>query len=255
MARQKQAVFRFYAELNDFLPPENRQKDIVYRFWGTPSVKDAIEAIGIPHPEVDLILVNSRSVNFAYRLQAGDRISVYPVFELLNIASVTRLRPSPLRVPRFILDVNLGKLARNLRLLGIDSAYRNNYADDDVIDCALQEHRIILTRDIGLLKNSRVTHGYWVRNTHPQNQTREICVKFDLFDRIKPFTRCLRCNSILEPIPKEIISERIPPKVRLKFDKFYYCSTCDKIYWQGTHYKRMVDMIENWREPESENKK
>lgn len=246
MNRPKEAVFRFYAELNDFLPKEYRQKDFVYRFWGTPAVKDAIEALGAPHPEVDLILVNNQSVDFNYRLQSGDRVAVYPVFELLNITSVNRLRPKPLRNPRFILDVNLGKLSRNLRMLGFNALYRNNFPDEEIIDIALREQRIILTRDKGLLKNSRVTHGYWVRHTQPQKQTEEVLQKFDLSHRIQPFTRCLVCNGALEKVAKETIEKTLPSKVKKMFNEFYRCTSCGKIYWRGTHFKRMEKMIENW---------
>ncbi len=246
MKRPKEAVFRFYAELNDFLPKENRQKDFVYRFWGTPAVKDAIEALGIPHPEIDLILVNNQSVDFNYRLQAGDRVAVYPVFELLNISSVNRLHPKPLRKPRFILDVNLGKLARNLRLLGFDSLYENTFPDEEIIDIALREQRIILTRDIGLLKNGRVARGYWVRSTQPDEQIKEVLQKFDLTDRIQPFTRCLTCNGILEKVAKETVEINLPPKVKMNFNEFYRCKSCAKIYWRGTHFNRMEKMIKNW---------
>jgi uncharacterized protein with PIN domain len=252
MPKQRQAIFRFYAELNDFLPDSRRQTDILYSFWGSPAVKDAIEALGVPHPEVDLILVNNRSVDFLYRLQDGDRVAVYPVFERLNIASVTRLRPSPLRQLRFVLDVNLGKLARNLRLLGFDALYRNNFSDDEVIEIALQEKRTILTRDVELLKNGRVTHGYWVRHTHPDEQTKEILQTFDLFDRIRPFTRCLVCNGLLSPVKKESVENELPPRVRQNFKEFYHCRSCGRIYWKGSHFERMQKMIKRWTNHPSE---
>ena len=154
-------TIRFYEELNDFLPKENRKKEFEYGFSGNPSIKDAIEAMGVPHPEVDLILVKGISVNFDYNIQPGDRISVYPAFELLDISPVSRLRPKPLRVTKFILDINLGKLAVKLRMLGLDTLYENNFTNLDIIQTAEKESRIILTRDHGLLKNKKVTHGYW----------------------------------------------------------------------------------------------
>ncbi len=247
MAKQKEAIFRFYAELNDFLPQNRRQRDFIYHFWGTPAIKDAIEAIGIPHPEVDLILVNNKSVDFTYRLQSGDRVAVYPVFELLNIRSVSHLRPKPLRRIRFILDVNLGKLARNLRLLGFDTLFQNNYKDKEIIAIAQKEQRLILTRDIELLKNKRVNRGYWVRSTDPDKQIKEILFKFDLFDQIHPFTRCLVCNGLLKKVPKNEVIEHLPPKTKVHFDEFYQCTDCGKIYWRGSHFKRMNEMIKNWQ--------
>ena len=237
------AYFRFYAELNDFLPRDKRQKLFAYHFFGNPSVKDAIEAIGVPHPEVDLILVNDQSVDFDYRLQNEDRVAVYPVFELLNIAPVTNLRPKPLRQLKFVVDVNLGKLARKLRLLGFDVAYDNNRADHEIIQLAVKEKRVILTRDVGLLKHRQVTHGYWVRSTEPFKQTVEVVCKYDLFNEIQPFSRCMECNEKLESVKKEEILSLLPPKTRQHFDKFYRCPGCGKIYWRGSHYRKMMDFV------------
>src|SRR5262249_52305094 len=132
------ASFRLYAELNDFLPPAQRQIPFVYCFNGMPTIKEAIEAVGVPHTEVDLILVNGVSVAFDYRLRDGDSVAVYPVFESFDIAPLLRLRPQPLRETKFILDVHLGKLAKYLRLLGFDTLYRNDYQDPDIIAIALR---------------------------------------------------------------------------------------------------------------------
>ena len=93
------ATFRFYAELNDFLPLDCRQRDATYSFHVAPSVKDAIESLGIPHVEVDIILVNGTSVGFEHRVAPHDRIAVYPMFEALDISPVTHLRARPLRRP------------------------------------------------------------------------------------------------------------------------------------------------------------
>ncbi|MDO9047434.1 MAG: Mut7-C RNAse domain-containing protein [Methylobacter sp.] len=147
MKPEHTAEFRFYEELNDFLPPEQRKRTMHYRFSGHPGIKDPIEVFGVPHTEVDLIVVNGQSVGFDYQLQAGDRVAVYPVFETLDISSLVRLREKPLRNPRFILDVNLGKLAKRMRLLGFDSLYRNDYRDADIVNIAVNERRIVLTRD------------------------------------------------------------------------------------------------------------
>ena len=158
------ADFRFYEELNDFLPPELRKRTFTYTFNGTPAVKDAIEAIGIPHSEVDLVLIDGQSVDFARHLRHGVRVAVYPMFERLDVTRVTRLRPRPLRRIRFVLDVHLGTLARYLRLLGFDTLYRNDYDDHQIVRLAHEDARIILTRDLGLLKHGAVTHGRWVRH-------------------------------------------------------------------------------------------
>ena len=248
MAKQKQAIFRFYAELNDFLPKPNRQKDLVYSFWGSPAIKDAIEALGVPHPEVDLILVNQKSVDFNYHLQHGDRVAVYPVFELMDITPITRLRPKPLRETKFILDCNLGKLTKKLRMLGFDCLYRNDYSDEQIIQISKKQKRIILTRDVGLLKNKNVTHGYWVRSTHPGQQIREIIQKFDLTRQIRPFSRCMECNGLIEEVPKKVIEKHLPPRVLQSFGQFYRCQQCGKVYWQGSHYERMQEAIEKLKQ-------
>jgi len=201
----KTATFRFYAELNDFLPRERRQRPFRHRFRGSPAVKDVIEALGVPHTEVDLILINGSSSNFETPLDDGDYVAVYPVFESLDISSLTRVRQHPLRQTRFILDVHLGRLARLLRLLGFDTRYCNTYTDPEIVAIARREHRIILTRDTNLLKRRTVTHGYWVRATDPIDQAREVLQRFDLREQVLPFSRCLRCNGRLQPVDKEEI--------------------------------------------------
>lgn len=238
-----QAWFRFYEELNDFLPPDRRKTTFPYHFTGTPSVKDAIEAIGIPHAEIDLILVNGASVTFGHHLADGNRVAVYPVFELLDIASVTRLRPEPLREPKFILDVHLGKLARYLRLLGFNTDFRNDADDPEIIARATDEHRIILTRDVGILKHAAVTHGYWVRTTDPRAQIGEVIRRFNLQGQIRPFTRCMVCNGQVAPVPKTAVVDRLPEKTRRYYDAFTQCNTCGRIYWKGSHYERMKHLV------------
>jgi uncharacterized protein with PIN domain len=240
---QKEAHFRFYEELNDFLPKKERKRDIHYNFTGNPSVKDAIEALGVPHTEIDLILVNGVSVKFDYRLQHGNRISVYPVFESMDIAPVLRLRPKPLRITCFICDVHLGKLARQLRMLGFDVMYDHTYCDSELIDKALEDRRIILTRDQGILKQKRVTHGYWVRSVEVNEQLVEAVRKFDLCKQVNPFTRCMMCNGLIEKIEKNYIRERIEQNTALYYNEFYRCPRCKKIYWKGSHYKRMEKRI------------
>ena len=104
----RDAEFRFYEELNDFLPPEKRKRSFAYMFEGTPSIKDAIEAVGVPHTEIDIILVDGRSVGFDHRLRGGERVAVYPMFEAIDVSPLVRLRPQPLRITRFVVDVHLG---------------------------------------------------------------------------------------------------------------------------------------------------
>ncbi len=237
------ARFRFYEELNDFLPPERRKKEFTFNFNGNPSVKDAIEDIGIPHTEIDLIIVNGNSVGFDYHIQNDDHISIYPVFETIDISPIIKLRPKPLRNPKFILDAHLGKLARLLRMLGFDAVYNNDIDDKEIIQISIDDNRIILTRDIGILKHRSVTHGYFVKSEIPMKQIIEVIDRFDLESRIKPFHRCILCNGKINQVDKKKILDLIPAKTADDFDKFYKCSGCNKIYWEGSHYDRMKDQI------------
>jgi hypothetical protein len=238
------ATLRFYAELNDFLPPGSRQKLLPYHFTVSPAVKDVIEAMGVPHTEVDLILVNGESVDFSYPVQDGDTISVYPVFEALDITPLIRLRPRPLRQTRFVLDVHLGRLAVYLRMLGFDTLYHNNFTDPELAHISSQQARILLTRDRGLLKRSVVTHGYYLRATQSRQQLIEVLRRFDLWPQITPFTRCLHCNGWLQDVDKAAISHQLPPKTQLYYDEFRRCQDCGRIYWPGSHFQRMKQFIE-----------
>ena len=237
------AYFRAYEELNDFLPEEDRKQWFVYRFNGSPSVKDAVEAAGIPHTEVDLILVNGESVTFDYRLQQEDRVSVYPVFESFDIEGVTHLRERPLRKPAFILDVHLGKLARLLRLFGFDTMYRNDLDDPEIIDISVEEGRAILTRDVGILKHRRVTRGYWVRNTDPEEQLKEVISRFQLEEAIRVFTRCMNCNGELKPVKKSEVEHLLESETRKHFDTFFQCGSCGQVYWKGSHFDKLQEKI------------
>jgi len=239
-----QAYFRFYAELNDFLPRERQQVGFDYAFNGSPSVKDSIEALGVPHTEVDLILVNGESVDFSYQLNDGDRVSVYPVFEALDITPLLRVRPKPLRVTRFVCDVHLGTLARYLRMLGFDTLYPEDYDDANLARISREERRILLTRDRGLVKRGIVTHGYCVRDTDPERQLLEVVRRFDLYRSLEPFKRCMKCNGVLERVPKEDILERLPPKTAQYYDEFHECEGCGQLYWRGSHYERMQGLID-----------
>ncbi len=239
----KSITLRFYEELNDFLHPVKRKTPFQYQFYGNPSVKDVIESCGVPHTEIDLIIANGNSVGFEYRVEDGDYISVYPEFESIDINPIQKLRPAPLRTPAFILDVHLGTLARYLRMCGFDSIYRNDYTDVEIIELSVKEKRCILTRDVGILKKNKVLRGYWIRNQLPVKQLEEVIERFDLAKMIKPFSLCIECNAKLNKIEKEKIENLLPPKVKKIHTEFYRCPNCKKIYWKGTHYKSMTNLI------------
>lgn len=241
-----QAIFRFYAGLNDFLPPANRQADLAYFFELPVSVKHVIEAFGVPHPEVELILVNGLPVDFSRILQDGDHASIYPAFYSLDIAPLGRLHPDLPNPPRFVLDAHLGRLAAYLRLLGFDSLYRNDFGDEELAQISAAQGRIVLSRDRGLLKRSIVEHGYSLRSPDPRQQAREVVARFALKPLFQPFSRCLRCNGFLEPAPEEAISAQLQPGTRQHFHEYFRCQACGQVFWKGAHYERMVKLIESF---------
>lgn len=238
------ASFRFYGSLNDFLPIERRQVEFFHCVKDRGSIKDTIEALGVPHPEVDLILVNGQSVSFAYLVEMGDRFSLYPQFTALDIASLSCVHPAPLSPIRFVLDVHLGKLATYLRLLGFDTLYRNDYNDDDLAAIANQNERFLLTQDRGLLKRSAVTYGYAVRSTNPEEQMIEVLERFELYNALAPFQRCPQCNGNVARVDKEAVAEQIPLYTRLYYNDFSQCQNCQRVYWKGAHAKRIQGLID-----------
>jgi len=240
---QQHTTFRFYEELNDFLPLGRRKIAFDYAFNGTPSVKDSIEAIGVPHPEVDLILVDDVSVGFDHLLNGGERVAVYPMFERVDISPLARLRPEPLRQPRFVLDVHLGKLARYLRLLGFDTLYDRDYGDAAIAAISVQERRLILTRDKGLLKRKEVRRGYWLRNIQPRLQIAEVVEVFDLHRAVREFSRCMVCNHALETLAETEVRDALPAGLRGQFEQVSRCPGCHRLYWPGSHYDRLVELV------------
>lgn len=234
---------RFYAELGDYLSPERRGTEFEHEYPTGGAVKDLIEGLGVPHTQVDLVLVNGESVDFAHRLQNGDRVSVYPVFEALDISGVSAVRPQPLRVTRFVADVHLGRLASYLRLAGFDTLYRNDWDDAELAATVMQEHRIVLTRDRGLLKRSVITHGHLVRETSPRAQLQEVLDRFDLWGSLRPFTRCPLCNGLTSRVQKAEVEEFVPPRIAACQREFWRCKSCGHVYWQGSHWRSLQDLF------------
>lgn len=149
---------------------------------------------------------------------------------------------------KFILDAHLGKLAKYLRLLGFDSLFDPHYQDEEIIQCAESEDRIILTRDRLLLMNKRTAQGYGVKNIEPGKQLKEVVEYFNLLGKIKAFSRCLECNGELISIPKEQVEDFLPPKTNQYYQEFCSCPGCERIYWQGSHYEEMKRFIEKLKQ-------
>jgi uncharacterized protein with PIN domain len=241
---QQFALFTFYGNLNDFLSKKDRNKKITYSFRATPSVKDAVEAIGVPHVEVEWLQVNATPALFSYYLQAGDEVEVYPQDSPAVPRSAPPLRDNSQRPHSFVLDMHLGALARRLRLLGIDTLYHKHITDKELAHLSSEEHRVALTRDIALLKQKIIDWGYWLRSQQPEEQLLEVVKRYALTPFFAPFSRCLSCNGLIHPVKKETVLESLPHGTKEYFDNFYQCRDCGKVYWKGSHYERMIRFIE-----------
>lgn len=240
-------TIRFYEELNAFLPLEKRKRPFEVDVPRGCTVKALIEDLGVPHTEVDLVLANGESVDFSYRPAQGERISVYPKFESWDIGPLSRVRPAPLREVRFALDVHLGRLARLLRMFGFDSFYKNAMDDEELVRVARVEKRIILTRDRGLLKRRSVTHGYLVRSLVPRDQVGEVVRRFDLSALVRLGIRCVECNVELERVAKDEVMARLPQAVAREYSDFATCPECGRVFWRGSHWRRMTELAASLR--------
>lgn len=238
------AKFRFHGSLNFFLPRKLKNKEITQAFDWKASIKDMVESIAPPHAEIELLVVNGVSVGWDYIVQENDNVDAYPDFEAIELPSKIRLIPPYPHKPRFVLDTHLGKLANYLRMLGFDTLYRNDYDDDELAEESHEQERILLTRDLGVLKRGLVVYGYFVRNTDPMKQIVEISERYELKNHLQPFARCMACNGELAPVEKDSILQLLAPDTAAHFDKFHQCQACAKVYWRGGHHERMEQMID-----------
>ena len=243
-SRMVNATFRFYEELNDFLAPMRRKQEFTVPCARQATTKHMIEALGVPHTEVELILVNGESAGFERILEDGDRVAVYPRFEAMDVTPLLKVREDPLRETRFVADAHLGGLAHMLRMLGFDTLYDNHFDDDDIVSICARDGRIVLTRDRELLKRRAVTHGCYVHALKSEEQLREVVERLDLARGARPFTLCLHCNVPLRPVDKASVLDRLPPKVREYYERFSVCDACGRVYWEGSHWRNMRRLLD-----------
>jgi uncharacterized protein with PIN domain len=243
------ATFRFYEELNDFLAAQRRKCEFAVPCARAATTKHMIEALGVPHTEVELILVNGESVGFDRLLQDGDRVAVYPKFEANDITPLLRVREHPLRSIRFVADAHLGGLAHLLRMTGFDTLYDNNSRDEAIAAIAAGEGRIVLSRDRELFKRRGITHGCYVRALRSADQLREVFARLDLARSARPFTLCLTCNAPLRDVGKASVLDRLPPSVRERYDRFSTCDRCGRVFWEGSHWRRMRALVDELAAP------
>lgn len=225
------AYFFFHGRLNDFLERDKRGQRLRVDFQGEQSIKHLAESLGVPHPEIGEVQVNGQLDALERITQDGDVVEVHPIADGYPAE------------PRFLLDCHLGRLASHLRMLGFDCLYENDFDDPEMADIAHHDGRILLTRDRRLLMRRIVRDGYCLRSLDSLEQLREIILRFDLTRRIHPFHRCLRCNHPLEGVEKEKIIDQLEPLTREYFNEFHICPACKQIYWKGSHYERMMELI------------
>jgi len=235
---------RLYEELNDYLPPERRKRTFAWEVAPRATLGAVVDGLGVPRGTIDLALVDGAPVGLDHRVCDGERVALYPVFEAFDVGMVTRLPGRPLRRTRFVLDVHLGRLARYLRLLGFDCLYRNDAADDELAVVSAAEGRILLSRDRGLVGRRDLRHAYLVTETLPRVQAVEVVRRLDLTSQVRPFHRCLICNGAVVSATVDEVADRVPPWVRENDTGYRRCPDCGRVYWRGTHWRRMARLIE-----------
>jgi uncharacterized protein with PIN domain len=238
------AEFRFYAELNTFIAPKYRHLTFTHNCPPDATLKHMIEALGVPHTEVELILVNGKPEDFSCRVQQDMRISVYPHFNALNISPWAVLQSQYAQEAKFIADAHLGLLAKNLRMLGFDVLYRNSYSDAEVARTARLEDRIVLTRDRDLLIRKDIVRGCYLHSTVCDEQLCEVFARFNLAPAVRAFSRCLACNGLIHAIDKQDVIGRVPETSGQHYSHFFECEGCSQIYWNGSHVMRMRRRVE-----------
>jgi uncharacterized protein len=231
--------------LDFFLGSRTRGRSIERSLSEKTSVKDVIESCGVPHPEIDLILVNGQPVDFDYAIASDADIELYPVVSPCPHFKEKRLQATG--ISSFVADGHLGKLARNLRLLGFDVAYDPQAQDPQLLGVMERENRALLTRDRRLLMHAIVQHGYCPRSQNADQQTIEVIRRFDLLRAIAPFTRCLRCNAPLQEVAKDDVIEKLEPLTKIYYERFRRCTGCGHIYWAGSHFSKLQKRLDEIR--------
>ena len=215
---------------------------------GTRSVKDAIESLGIPHTEVGAVTVDGREVGWDHPLRPGQRVRAHPVAAVPAELAGIVLPPPPPTPIRLVADVHLGTLARRLRVLGLDTRWRNDAEDPDLAAVAAREGRVLLTRDRGLLMRRSVRHGALVRTDDPDAQLAEVVERLGLADHAAPGARCPRCNGRVVPVDREQVVDQLEPGTRAAgYEHFGQCRDCGQTYWAGAHAEGLAAIVDRAR--------
>lgn len=238
------ATLRFHGNLRSLLSPAlTGNKAIEHTLKRRASIKDVVESLGVPHTEIDKIETNDTEVSFSYIVQHSDHINIFPPIPPVDVFTPTLLRPYALEDIRFTVDTNVGKLASLLRMAGFDTSYKNLIEDKELADISHNEKRILLTRDRKLLNRKNIVYGHLIRECNPLQQLKEVLLLYGLKDRANPFSRCMRCNGLLESVSKDNIIHRLKPLTKKYYNTFQRCTQCEKLYWAGSHRKKMENML------------
>jgi len=243
-------ILKFYCQLNDFLKPKHRQKSLNHTLISRRSIKDLIESFGVPHVEIEKIFVNQQPEDFSYIVRVNDFIEIFPSCQSRLKRNYNLPKNSDPEDIKFVCDIHLGKLARRLRLLGFDVEYKKNSSDKELIEISNNGKRVLLTRDRGLLLHKNLIYGLWIRNIKGDQQMIEVINRLQLKKYCLPFSRCLVCNGELRDLPineknQAMINQVVPAGVRQWCNKFKLCGSCEKIFWQGSHYNKLTNLIHN----------
>jgi uncharacterized protein len=221
---------RVAEELRFLLPARHRGGDLAVPAAASASLVHLVESVGIPRTEVGEVRIDGTPVALDARPPAGAVVDISPV-------------PRPQRVaePRFVLDVHLGALARRMRLLGLDTAYRNDASDPELVAQGGAEGRVVLTQDRGLLRRRALVRGGYVRGARVEEQLRDVLSRFDPV--LRPWTRCPACNGSLVPAEPHEVAHLLEPGTRRSYTRFSRCTACGRPYWRGAHAERLDAII------------
>jgi uncharacterized protein len=224
------ATVRVEPPLRFLLPLRHREGVAVVPVDGTSSLGHVVEALGVPRTEIGSVLLNGQPATLEARLSDGDVVDVPP-------------RPRPQWTPfaGFVLDVHLGTLARRMRLLGLDVAYRNDADDDELVAQAIAEGRVLLTQDRGILRRKALPHGAYVMGRRPDDQLADVLDRF--VPELHPWTRCPACNGVLGPVPKDEVEHLLPAGTRRSYTEFSRCPDCGRLYWRGAHSDSLETIV------------
>lgn len=237
-------ILYFHGDLSSLLRRQWRDnKRVAIPVERAASIKDVVESFGLPHTEVGRLQVDDVEIDFNHLIARPCRIDIWPVTIPWSVLEPSVLRPEPLPQIHFLVDANVSKLARLLRMAGFDATTNLHLEDDELAVYAKKERRILLSKDRGLLMRRNVVFGRIIRAIEPLAQFKEIINLLALHSQMHPFSRCLLCNCPLKPVAKKQINHLLEPLTRRYYNDFSQCPDCEKLYWPGSHVLKMLPLL------------